>query len=107
MSLKLNNSNTMVKEYIKKDLVSKYFEDDRKLTEYVSEALNIHSERLSIIEKNACNSEKKVITKDQLILIVNSKLTTFRTLVSFKYLCYKLVESKPHQYRISLLQDID
>ena len=71
MSLKLNNSNTMVKEYIKKDLVSKYFEDDRKLTEYVSEALNIHSERLSIIEKNAYNSEKKVITKDQLILIVN------------------------------------
>ena len=63
MSLKLNNSNTMVKEYIKKDLVSKYFEDDRKLTEYVSEALNIHSERLSIIEKNAYNSEKKVIQK--------------------------------------------
>ena len=61
----------MVKEYIKKELVSKYFEDDRKLTEYVSEALNIHSERLNIIEKNAHNSENKVITKDQLILIIN------------------------------------
>ena len=61
----------MVKEYIKKELVSKYFEDGRKLTEYVSEALNIHPERLNIIEKNAHNSEKKVITKDQLILIIN------------------------------------
>tara|TARA_Y100000741_G_scaffold358307_1_gene337301 strand:- start:537 stop:1418 length:882 start_codon:yes stop_codon:yes gene_type:complete len=54
-----------------KNMVLEKYNDDIELIKYISETLNIHIERLKIIEKKNDNIEKIIITNNQFILIIN------------------------------------
>ena len=55
-----------------KQKILNLYESDNELINYISDILNIHIERLKIIEKNNNNSQKKNILNDQFILIINN-----------------------------------
>lgn len=54
-----------------KNMVLEKYNDDIELIKYISEILNIHIERLNIIEKKNDNIEKIIITNNQFILNIN------------------------------------
>jgi hypothetical protein len=54
-----------------KNMVLEKYNDDIELIKYISEILNIHIERLKIIEKKNDNIEKIIITNNQFILNIN------------------------------------
>lgn len=60
---------------INKNIITENYNNDNELIKYISEILNIHIERLKIIEKKNDNTEKIIILNNQFILIIcNEKI---------------------------------
>lgn len=55
---------------INKNIILENYNSNVELIKYLSEILNIHIERLKIIEKNNNNTEKLIILNNQFILII-------------------------------------
>lgn len=55
---------------INKNIITENYNNDNELIKYISEILNIHIERLKIIEKNNNNTKKLIISNNQFILII-------------------------------------
>lgn len=55
---------------IDKNIIIENYNNDNNLIKYISEILNIHIERLKIIEKNNNNTKKLIISNNQFILII-------------------------------------
>lgn len=55
---------------IDKNIIIENYNNDNNLIRYISEILNIHIERLKIIEKNNNNTKKLIISNNQFILII-------------------------------------
>ena len=55
---------------IDKNIIIENYNNDNNLIKYISEILNIHIERLKIIEKNNNNTKKLIILNNQFILII-------------------------------------
>ena len=55
---------------IDKNIIIENYNNDNNLIKYISEILNIHIERLKIIEKKNNNTEKLIILNNQFILII-------------------------------------
>ena len=58
---------------INKNIITENYNNDNELIKYISEILNIHIERLKIIEKNNNNTKKLIISNNQFILIICDK----------------------------------
>jgi hypothetical protein len=58
---------------INKNIITKIYDNDNELIKYISETLNIHIERLKIIQKKKNNIEKIIILNNQFILIICDK----------------------------------
>jgi hypothetical protein len=58
---------------INKNIITKIYNNDNELIKYISETLNIHIERLKIIQKKNNNNDKVIILNNQFILIISNK----------------------------------
>ena len=58
---------------INKTTIEENYNNDNELIKYISDTLNIHIERLKIIEKKNNNNDKVIILNNQFILIICDK----------------------------------